>query len=568
MTPRAPGRLGPAIFAAAALLFLAGLPAHDLWHVDENRYAEVARVMTLPGADLLVPHLNGQVYPEKPPGFFWAVAWLHGGLGLELPLAAKLPSVLGAALAVLAVFGIGRRLYGRSAGLAAALALATGVGLGGLARRAQLDAFLTAFTTLAAWAWVEGAFAPRSPAARRGFYTSACLLAGLGVLVKGPVALMVPGSAILVQRIWQEGRRALRSPWLLAAPLLALLPVALWLAAATADAGRGYFDTIVLGRGIGHALGRVDKVRPFWFYLGVFPVGALPWTFLLPAAGLAFARWRRAEEQAADRFALAWLLVPLALFSLSPAKRNLYLTPVYPALALWLGRLARDLLEPSEGAQRIRHPWVSWGARALAVAWIAIGAGALAAAGLAPFAGSALERIFPAWKVMQGEATPGLLLRAALLGGATALGGVLALRRASPRAVAGGLAAAALGFSLLWGSVVTPLVNPAVGARAFVQRIAPIVGDAPIGDYAGGADFVLNWALPREVVPILKDRAAAESFVAEHAGGPVFLVVDRPDLSQQGLPDGLVVLVEGPRPLEKDLLLLGRPGPLLPASLR
>ena len=559
MTLRASGRLGLAVFAGALLLFLAGLPGRDLWHVDESRYAEVARVMALPGADRLVPHLNGRVYPEKPPGFFWAVALAHGALGLDLPLAAKLPSVLGAALAVLAVFGVARRLYGPSASLAAALALACTMGLGGLARRAQLDAFLTGFTTLAIWAWVEGAFAARRPAARRACYAGACCLAGLGVLVKGPVALMVPGAAILAQRLWQAGPRALRSPWLVAAPLLALLPVALWLAVATADAGRGYFDTIVLGRAIGHALGHKDKVRPFWFYLGVFPVGALPWTFLLPAAVLAFARWRRAAEQAADRFALAWLLVPLALFSVFPAKRNLYLTPVYPALALWIGRLARDVLEGPEGGQRLRHPAVTWGVRALAVAMLGLGAGALAAALVAPVAGGALARAFPVWEVMRSEATPGLLLRAALLGLVIAAGGGIALRLASPRAAAGGLGVAAVGLSLLYGSVVVPLADPAVGARRFVRRIAPIVGDAPIADYAGGADFVLNWALPREVVPIVKDRAAAERFVAEHAGGPVFLVVDRPDLAQQGLPDGLVELVEWPRPLDKDLILLGRP---------
>jgi len=556
---RASGRLGLAVFAGALLFFLADLPGRDLWHVDESRYAEVARVMALPGADRLVPHLNGRVYPEKPPGFFWAAALAHGALGLDLPVAAKLPSVLGAALAVLAVFGVARRLYGPSAGLAAALALAGSVGLGGLARRAQLDAFLTGFTTLTVWAFAEGAFASRSPGARRACYAGACCLAGLGVLVKGPVALMVPGAAILAQRLWQAGPRALRSPWLVAAPLLSLLPVALWLAAATADAGRGYFDTILLGRGIGHALGHVDKVRPFWFYVGVFPVGALPWTFLLPAAALALTRWRRPAEQAADRFALAWLLVPLALFSLVPPKRDLYLTPVYPAVALWMGRLARDLLEGPEGAARLRHPTVTWGVRALALAALAAGAGALAGALVVPFVGEALARVFPAWEVMRSEATPGLLLRAALLGVAVAAGGATALRLDSPRAVAGGLGVAALGLSLLSGSVAAPLANPAVSARGFVRHIAPIVGDAPIGDYAGGADFVLNWALPREVVPIVKDRAAAERFVAEHAGGPVFLVVDRPDLAQQGPPDGLVELVEWPRPLDKDLILLGRP---------
>ena len=570
MTPRASRHLGLGVFAAALLFFAAGLPGRGLWHVDENRYAEVARVMSLPGADRVVPHLNGQVYPEKPPGFFWAVALGHAGLGLDLPLAARLPSVLGAALAVLAVFGVGRRLYGPSAGLAAALALAGTEALDNLAGRGQLDAFLTGFTTLAVWAWAEGAFAARSPAARRTCYAAACGLAGLGVLVKGPVAMMVPGAAILAARLAEDGLRALRSPWVLAAPLLSLLPVSLWLAAATADAGRAYFDLIVLGRAIGHPLGHKDKVHPLWFYLGVFPVGALPWTSLLPAGWLALTGWRRPGERAADRFALAWLLVPLALFSLFPAKRNLYLTPVYPAVALWMGRLARDLLEaPAAGsAARLRHPAVTWGVRPPAVAALLVGAGALAGALVLPFASGSLARAVPAWEVMRSAATPGRLLLAGLLGVATAAGAATALRLASARAVAGGLAAASLGVALLSAAVLAPLQDPAVNAQRFVQRIAPLVGDAPIADYAGGANFVLNWALRREVVPIVKDRAAADRFVAEHAGAPVFLLVDRPDLAAEGVPDGLAELVACRRPLDKDLILLGRPGTPLPPSSR
>ncbi len=567
MTLRASRRLGAAVFAGAVIFFAACLPYRDLWHVDENRYAEVARVMTLRGADRMVPHLNGEIYLEKPPGFFWAVALLHGAFGLDLPLAAKLPSVLGAALAVLAVFEVGGRLYGPRTGLAAALALAGTVAIDDLAGRAQLDAFLTGFTTLAVWAWAEGALAPRA-AARRACYAAACCLAGLGVLVKGPVALMVPGVAILAQRLWQGGPRALRSPWLLAAPLLSLVPVALWLAAATADVGWDYVDAIVLGRGIGHPLGHQDKLRPFWFYLRVFPVGALPWTFLLPAAALAFIHWRRAGELAADRFALCWLLAPLAVFSLSPAKRDLYLTPVYPALALWIGRLARDLLEQPEDAERLQHPSVKWGVRALAVTMLAIGVATLAAALVAPLAGGAAARAFPAWEVMRPEATPDRLLLAALLGVAIAVGGLGALRLASPRAVAGGLGMAALGFALLSGAVALPLADPALGGRRFVRRIAPIVGDAPLGDYAGGADFALNWVLAREVVPILKDRAAAERFVAEHAGSPVFLVADRPDLARRGVPRGMVELLEWRRPLDKDLILLGRADSPAPSSSR
>ena len=56
----------------AALLYLPGLGNHALWNPDEARYAEVAREMRLLG-EWFVPHLNGEVYSQKPPLLFWLI---------------------------------------------------------------------------------------------------------------------------------------------------------------------------------------------------------------------------------------------------------------------------------------------------------------------------------------------------------------------------------------------------------------------------------------------------------------------------------------------------------------
>ena len=58
-----------------ALLLIPSLFTRDLWNPDEPRYMEVARQMTVTG-NYLVPHLNGQLYPDKPPMFFWLTALL------------------------------------------------------------------------------------------------------------------------------------------------------------------------------------------------------------------------------------------------------------------------------------------------------------------------------------------------------------------------------------------------------------------------------------------------------------------------------------------------------------
>jgi 4-amino-4-deoxy-L-arabinose transferase-like glycosyltransferase len=139
-------------FLAALALFGAGASERELWRTDEQRYAEVARELGAESGSWLVPHLNGVVYDDKPPGFFWLVALLHGGLGLGLEAAAKAVSVVAASLSVALVFALGRRFYGMRGGLAAALVLGSSEMFLSLALRGNLDALLTACITASLYA--------------------------------------------------------------------------------------------------------------------------------------------------------------------------------------------------------------------------------------------------------------------------------------------------------------------------------------------------------------------------------------------------------------------------------
>ena len=63
------------IVALAAVVLVPSILTRDPWNPDEPRYAEVAREMVVTG-HYAVPHLNGEVYPDKPAFFFWLVAGL------------------------------------------------------------------------------------------------------------------------------------------------------------------------------------------------------------------------------------------------------------------------------------------------------------------------------------------------------------------------------------------------------------------------------------------------------------------------------------------------------------
>ena len=68
-------RIGPLllVLGLGALLYLPGLGREVLRHPLEAKYALAAREMVR-GGPWLVAHLFGELYPDKPPLYFWATA--------------------------------------------------------------------------------------------------------------------------------------------------------------------------------------------------------------------------------------------------------------------------------------------------------------------------------------------------------------------------------------------------------------------------------------------------------------------------------------------------------------
>jgi 4-amino-4-deoxy-L-arabinose transferase-like glycosyltransferase len=326
--------VGIACLVAAVLVFVAMLGgARDFTHIDEHRYAEVSRIVGTSGSDWLVP-----------------------------------PSQLGAVVALLATFGIARRLMGMHAALASLVVLASASRFAGFAGCANLDALVTGFVALSIYASVRGDAADGSRA-RSTWYASAALAAGLGVLVKGPIAIAIPAVAIAVQRLL-EGRR-LSLPGTVAAIALALLPAALWLAAAGERAGAGYVETIVMRHAIEHSLGRVNHAGGVWDYLRTFPPAFLPGFLLLPAA-FAHLHWRRPFPRHVA-LALAWFVGGFVLLSLFPAKRHHYLMPLYPGAALLIAGLFAGGTLPQRAGRSPDGVLGSAGRLAIAVTGAALG---------------------------------------------------------------------------------------------------------------------------------------------------------------------------------------------------
>jgi 4-amino-4-deoxy-L-arabinose transferase-like glycosyltransferase len=462
------------VLVAAAVLLLAGLGRLDADAPDEPRALQIAeelRSFEHGPAGLVVLHLNGEPYTQKPPLYYWLAAAAGAPGGRVTELAARLPSALAGLCVVALTLLLGARLLGSGAGVLGAALLLTSWEFLFLARRVQFDVLLTVFelAALASFWWLDRGIGPR-----RAHQLVLHLSLGLAVLTKGPVGFVVPVLTIVAFLLWERRLRDLRvafPPW---GFLLSVLPGLVWLASATALAPPGFAAKAVGQNVFGRFFAGTSHVRPLWYYVWSFPLHFLPWTLAWPAIGWIGRRsifTRDADESArrAWRFLLAGIATSLVFFSISSGKRGLYLLPIFPATALLT---ADALLRWLAGRARLPRVFGLGSAAALLVL-LAIGAEAIAA-------GLGRPLLVPAERFAELRLSDLLAFGCGLVGVALAglAAGILWVRNrvpavAFPGLAAGTVAAVELALFLLLLPALEPIQTVRPTAVAAGQHTPP-----------------------------------------------------------------------------------------------
>jgi 4-amino-4-deoxy-L-arabinose transferase-like glycosyltransferase len=335
-----------ALAALLAVLWLATIGARPLFNPDEGRYAEIPREMQS-GGDWVVPHLNGLAYIEKPPLQYWATALSYRVLGAS-EFAARLYSTLAALAAILVVWWAARRLWSREAAWRAAAVLSGMLMFVVLGQLLTLDMSLTFYMTLSLAAFLLAQQAAQS----KPWMILAWAATGFGVLTKGPVAAAIPAAVLMLYSAYSRDIapwRRLHIAWGLPLFLAITVPWHALAARRLPDFLDFYFVHEHVAR---YLTPSADRQEPWWYFIGVFLAGSLPWT--LPALRALGSGWRRRTPAAGGTFQAAlflwiWIVFIGVFFSLSDSKLMPYLLPAMPALALLVAAqpaatLKRDFL--------------------------------------------------------------------------------------------------------------------------------------------------------------------------------------------------------------------------------
>ena len=315
----------------------AGMGLRDPWPADEPRFALVAKQMVESG-QWLFPFRGGEIYPDKPPMFMWAIALFYQLTG-SMRVALLLPNLLAGLGCLALVFDLARRLWDRQTAFRAGLLLLFTVQFTVQAKLAQIDALVTFAITLGFYGFMRFLLCD----GQWRWYYLGWFAAGLGIITKGVGIL---AALVLIPALWthrQEIRHATRSAWLkaLAGPLFMLLAIGLWLipmllaVAASHDATfEAYRNNILFHQTVTRYANAWHHLKPVWYYLTeVVPVFWLPLSLLLPwLIWLSHQAFRQGKREVI--LLVGYLLLMLCFFSLSAGKRGVYITPGTPALAL------------------------------------------------------------------------------------------------------------------------------------------------------------------------------------------------------------------------------------------
>jgi 4-amino-4-deoxy-L-arabinose transferase-like glycosyltransferase len=458
------------LFMLFALILLgAGIGLRDPWPADEPRFVLVAKQMIESG-DWLFPHRGIELYSDKPPVMFWLMAGAYEVVR-SWRVAFLLPSLLAGLLTLGLTWDLGRRLWNHRAGLYSAIAVLFAFQFLYQVKRAQIDPLIMGWITLANWGLLLHLL--RGPNWRA--YWFGCFVAGVGVITKGVgilALLMLVPYAFARLRAWPGVTRTQGDGWRWSLGALAFLaPVLAWGGAVLVAAKlhgtpeyAAYVDDLFLRQTAKRYASSWTHAQPFWYFIPVILFNWFPLSLAYPAA---LPRWWRDLRAREPRvmLPLVWSLLLVVFFSIPSGKRDVYLMPVLPMLALSIAPYWKDILQ-LRWLRRLSF------ALALLIGLAMLGTGAWLALGHS----ARFEEMLRQRELGDvGHAVWGMFV-------AIGAGFVLAAAAFRPRR---GVQALLAGISVLWLIVslwAYPLLNDSSSAAGLMRRARELAGaDTQIG---------------------------------------------------------------------------------------
>ena len=337
------------------------------YHADENFYVESSLRMVESG-DYITPVYHEKKRFAKPILYYWMVVSSFKIFGVSLA-SARIPSAIFGTLSIGLIFLLGRKLFDSRVGLLSSFLLPTTYLHFQISRWSTTDMALSFFILLSLYLFV---LLYKTNFQKITYTYLFYISMGLGFMVKGPPAILIPGLTILGFLIATK-----RKSWFLdlhiGKGLIILSMIILpWFTAMFWMHGEEFTNHII-GNEIKN---RLAHNTPFsFYYVGVLFRYQLPWSlfflfavlkqfgFLEPinikdmgfierikGLGKKFTKHTKLlfkEGNESLAFCYTWIVVCLVLFILLRVEHSRYMLPCFPAVSILTAKMFADAEEAS-----------------------------------------------------------------------------------------------------------------------------------------------------------------------------------------------------------------------------
>jgi len=312
--------------ALALFVFSASMGSMSLKSDSDCFYAQKGWEMAESGPSFTV---TWDQRPEfgYPPLHFWIMAGLFRLFG-KSDFAARLPSLLMGLGMLLATYRVAAIAGGRRTAIAATAVLMLTPVFVSQSRRCMTDIPLAFWTTIALLVYLEGLKRPK-------LLALFAVPLGAAVLTKSLLGLM-PLLVIPAGLVSPALRRPLRSGWFWTGALGGLALGAVWPIHQLLTVGREFlrlhYDVVILARAVQKPSGGVLTGYPL-----ILVEHFQPLVFPALAGLVLFLKDRFRARTGSMDFMIAWLLIPLIVYSVAEYRFPRYVFPLLPTLAFFAG---------------------------------------------------------------------------------------------------------------------------------------------------------------------------------------------------------------------------------------
>jgi len=329
------------ILMAGGLLCFVNLGGHPVYILDEAKNAEAAREMFV-NNNWIVPTFNNELRTDKPVLHYWFVMLAYELFGVNA-FSARFFSAFFGVLTIISTYHFTKKFINRRIALITAFVLCSALFFVQEFHLAVPDPYLIFFVSFGLFNFYDF-YQNEKNSSWILFYISI----GLGVLAKGPVAIVLPAFIVLIFLIgkkelnWNSIKRI--NPFF--GGILTLLVCVPWFIlvhhATKGEFTRGFFLEHNFQRFSGEMEGHGGLPFVTWAFV---LLGLLPYSFFVIQGFVQ--GWKKRKMNDFILFSFIISVVFIGFFSISGTKLPNYPMPAYPFLAVLISIYLSGILDKS-----------------------------------------------------------------------------------------------------------------------------------------------------------------------------------------------------------------------------